>query len=105
MLKILIDTLKIDLRLLFYECIRILPKASRKKIAKQANKPPTYWEYVKRQFAKNKRALYASYVVIFLLFVAIFADFLANDKPIVMKYNGSWYAPVLKEHLMVHCNH
>ncbi len=70
------------------------------KIAKQVDTSPTYWEYVKRQFAKNKRALYASYVVIVLLFVAIFADFLANDKPIVMKYNGEWYAPVLKEYVV-----
>lgn len=70
----------------------------KKKIAKQANTSPTYWEYVKRQFAKNKRALYASYVVIFLLFIAIFADFLANDKPIVMKYQGNWYAPVAQEY-------
>ncbi|MFK7946026.1 MAG: ABC transporter permease [Saprospiraceae bacterium] len=70
------------------------------KIAKQANKPPTYWEYVKRQFVKNKRALYASYVVIFLLFIGVFADFLANDKPIVMKYNGQWYTPVLKEYVV-----
>lgn len=72
----------------------------KKKIAKQANTSPTYWEYVKRQFVKNKRALYASYVVIVLLFIAIFADFLSNDKPIVMKYNGEWYAPVLKEYVV-----
>lgn len=70
----------------------------KKKIAKQANQSPTYWEYVKRQFAKNKRALYASYVVLFLLFIAVFADFLANDKPIIMQHNGKLYAPVVKEY-------
>ncbi len=36
MLKTLIDTFKINLKLLSYECLRLLPKASRKKIAKEA---------------------------------------------------------------------
>ena len=70
----------------------------RKKVATVENSSSTYWEYVRRQFAKNKRALYAFYVVVVLLFVAIFADFLANDKPIMMKYEGHWHAPVLKSY-------
>ncbi len=72
----------------------------RSKIAKAEHRSPTYLEYAKRQFAKNKRALYAFYVVVVLLFIAIFADLLANDKPIVMQYKGSWYAPVFKEYIV-----
>jgi peptide/nickel transport system permease protein len=62
---------------------------------KQSNK---YWANVRKQYAKNKRALFAAYIVLFLGFIAIFADFLANDKPILMKYQDSWYSPVLKEY-------
>lgn len=57
-----------------------------------------YWSYVKRQFKKNKRALYSLYVVMFLAFIAIFADFIANEKPIVCTYQGKTYFPILKDY-------
>ncbi|MFN8295604.1 MAG: ABC transporter permease [Chitinophagales bacterium] len=57
-----------------------------------------YWSYVKRQFRKNKRALFSLYVVMFMLFIAVFADFLANEKPIVCTYQGKTYFPILKEY-------
>ncbi|MEM7102298.1 MAG: ABC transporter permease [Bacteroidota bacterium] len=60
----------------------------------------SYWAYVKRQFSKNKRALYSLYVVFFLAFIALFADFIANEKPILCKYDGSWRAPVIKEYMV-----
>lgn len=69
----------------------------RKNKQKTAGKK-TYWSYVRRQFGKNKRALFAMYIVCFLAIIAVFADFLANDKPIVMKYENGWYAPVLKQY-------
>lgn len=58
----------------------------------------SYWAYVKRQFRKNKRALYSLYFVFGLASIAVFADFLANDKPIVAKYDGEWHFPVFKEY-------
>jgi peptide/nickel transport system permease protein len=60
------------------------------------NKEQSYWSNVKRQFKKNKRAVFAVYVVLFLATIAVFADFLANEKPIVCKYQGKVSAPVLK---------
>ena len=62
----------------------------------QPTQSQTYWAYVKRQFKKNKRALYSLYIVIFLAGIAVFADFIANEKPILCKYEGKIYAPVLK---------
>jgi peptide/nickel transport system permease protein len=69
-------------------------------MSEQINTAPSqaYWSYVKRQFRKNKRALYSSYVVIFLAVIALFADFLANEKPIWCKYNGVSYFPIFKEY-------
>jgi peptide/nickel transport system permease protein len=57
-----------------------------------------YWSYVTRQFKKNKRALFSLYIVMFLAFIAIFADFLANEKPIVCTYHGKTYFPILKDY-------
>jgi len=56
----------------------------------------SYWAYVSRQFKKNKRALYSLYVVGFLALIALFADFIANEKPIICKYEGQIIAPVLR---------
>lgn len=58
-----------------------------------------YWSYVKRQFKKNKRAVISLYLVLFLAFVALFADFIANEKPIVCKHEGKVYFPIINEYL------
>jgi peptide/nickel transport system permease protein len=60
----------------------------------------TYWVLVKRQYRKNKLAVLSLYVILLLAAIAIFADFLANDKPIICSYKGSVYVPVIKEYLV-----
>jgi len=54
--------------------------------------------YVKRQFKKNKLAVFSMYIAIFLAFIALFADFIANEKPIVAKYKGEVYFPIFKDY-------
>lgn len=58
----------------------------------------SYWAYVKRQFRKNKRAMFSLYVISFLLLIAIFADVIANEKPLVAKYKGTTTFPVFKSY-------
>ncbi|MBT4947122.1 MAG: ABC transporter permease, partial [Candidatus Marinimicrobia bacterium] len=58
----------------------------------------TYSQIVGSQFRKNKLAVISLHIIYVLLFIFIFADFLANDKPIVMKYQGSTYFPVFREY-------
>jgi peptide/nickel transport system permease protein len=58
----------------------------------------TYWSLVKHQYRKNKLAVAAFYIVIFLVVIAVFADFLANNKPIYCKYNGESYFPIFKDY-------
>lgn len=60
----------------------------------------TYWSLVKHQYKKNKLAIIALYIVLFLVVIAVFADFLSNNKPIVAKYNGELYFPIFKEYLV-----
>jgi len=62
--------------------------------------PETYWRYVKRQYRKNKLSVAALYFIYFLFFIAIFADFLASDKPIICSYKGTFYAPVVQDYLV-----
>ncbi len=60
----------------------------------------SYWSLVKHQFKKNKLAVGGFYVVVFLIIVAIFADFIANNEPIYVKYNGTSYFPVFKGYMV-----
>lgn len=58
----------------------------------------SFWANVKKQFKKNRLAVYSLRFIYVLVFIALFADFIANEKPIVAKYNGTLYFPVLKSY-------
>lgn len=57
-----------------------------------------YWSYVKRQFKKNKRAVFSAWFVLILALIAVFADFIANEKPIAFKDDQGWHYPIFKEY-------
>jgi peptide/nickel transport system permease protein len=57
-----------------------------------------YWSIVLRQFRKNKIAVFALGIILCLFAMAIFADFVANDKPLVIQYRGSFYFPIFKNY-------
>jgi peptide/nickel transport system permease protein len=57
-----------------------------------------FWTNVKRQYRQNKRAMIGYYVILFLGFIAIFASFIANDKPIFAVHEGKWMFPVVKDY-------
>ncbi len=48
-----------------------------------------------RQFKANKRGFYSSVLFVFILFVSLFANFIANDKPLLVYYKNTFYTPVL----------
>lgn len=49
-------------------------------------------------FKKNKRA-YWSFVLFITVFVlSLFAELIANDKPIVVRYDGRWYFPIVRNY-------
>lgn len=56
----------------------------------------SYWQIVKRQFKKKRLAVWSLRVLMMLVFIALIADFLANEKPIVCKYQGETYFPIFK---------
>ncbi|HMS34939.1 MAG TPA: ABC transporter permease [Ignavibacteria bacterium] len=59
----------------------------------------SYWSLVKHQFRKNKLAMISLYIVLFLVFLALTADFLASSKPLYAVYKGETYFPVIKDYL------
>lgn len=47
------------------------------------------------QFKANKRGYYSFWIFMALLGICLFAEIIANDKPILVSYNGSLYTPFL----------
>lgn len=45
---------------------------------------------------KNRLGFFCFCVFILIFFVCLFAEFIANDKPILVKYDQDYYVPVLK---------
>ena len=46
------------------------------------------------KFRANRRAFYALWIFFGLFVVSLFAEFVANEKPLVVFYDGAFYAPV-----------
>ncbi len=46
-------------------------------------------------FLSNKRSLYSCVVFLLLFFLSLFAEFIANDNPLVVRYQKQWYFPVI----------
>ena len=49
-----------------------------------------------QNFKSNKRGLYSFWIFSFLFIVSIFADFIANDKPLLIRYNNNYYFPIIQ---------
>ena len=47
-------------------------------------------------FKSNKRAFWSFILFCFLFFFSLFAEIIANDKPLLIKYNGGYFFPILK---------
>lgn len=50
------------------------------------------------KFKANRRGFYAFIVFCVVLVLTSMADFIANDKPIVVRYDGSWYFPIFRQY-------
>lgn len=48
------------------------------------------------RYIKNKRSKAALVLLAFVLLLSVLAEFIANDKPLFLKYQGEYYFPVFK---------
>ena len=46
-------------------------------------------------FRANRRGYWSLWIFLFLFLISIFAEFLANDKPIFIQYDGRFFFPIL----------
>ena len=49
-------------------------------------------------FVKNKRGLYSFWIFFILFIISLFADFIANEKPLLVKYKNEFYFPILQSY-------
>ena len=49
-----------------------------------------------QNFKSNKRGLYSFWIFSFLFIVSIFADFISNDKPLLISYKNNYYVPIIQ---------
>lgn len=48
-----------------------------------------------QSFKGNRRGFYSTIIFLLLFTLSMFAEFIANDKPIVVVHKGDWYLPAL----------
>ena len=51
-----------------------------------------------RSFKAHRRGFWSLWIFLLLFFISLFAEFVANDKPVLIYYNSSIYFPILKAH-------
>ena len=61
---------------------------------------PSYRQFIWLRFRENKLALWSLRILGVLVLVAIFADFIANDKPLYCKFDQQYHFPVWEENLV-----
>ncbi len=47
-----------------------------------------------RNFSRNRRAFWSLWIFVILFGISLFAEFVANDKPILVNYRGDYYMPI-----------
>ena len=50
------------------------------------------------QFKANRRGFWSLWIFLVLFMITIFAEFIANEKPLLIKYKGEYYTPVFKSY-------
>ena len=51
-----------------------------------------------RNFRSNKRGFWSTWIFLALFLVTLPAEFIANDRPLVVSYNGQFYVPVVVDY-------
>ncbi|MBD42252.1 MAG: ABC transporter permease [Pelagibacteraceae bacterium] len=57
-----------------------------------------------KNFNSNRRGFYSFWIFILLLILSLFADFIANDKPLIIKYENKILFPIFKTYQETYFN-
>jgi peptide/nickel transport system permease protein len=80
--------------------IQLSPAALEEIGAADTERSGGLWADVWKRFKRNPIALAGFYVVCFLASMALFADFLANDKPYYLQYRDKIYFPIFRTYIV-----
>ena len=47
-------------------------------------------------FISNKRGFYSFWIFFILFMITLFSDFIANEKPLLLKYENKFYYPIFQ---------
>ncbi|MCB0585129.1 MAG: ABC transporter permease [Phaeodactylibacter sp.] len=67
-------------------------------IARRQAMGQSYRAIVRRQFRKNRMAVWSLRLLYLLLFIALTADFIANERPLYCKIDGETHFPIFKQY-------
>ena len=48
-------------------------------------------------FRANRRGYWSLWIFLVVFGASLFAEFIANDRPLLIRYDGAWYVPVLED--------
>ena len=66
---------------------------------KETGRSPSFWQNAMDRLRKNRLAMFAWRVILVLCLIAIFADFIAYNKPFYTQYKGETYFPLFNDYL------
>ncbi len=49
-------------------------------------------------FRSHKRGYWSLWIFLVLFCLTLFAEFIANDRPLLIRFDGHWYVPVLQDY-------
>jgi microcin C transport system permease protein len=49
-------------------------------------------------FKANRRGFWSLWIFLFLFVTSLFAEFIANDRPLLIEYEGAWYFPIFRNY-------
>ena len=49
-------------------------------------------------FRRNRRGFWSLWIFLAIFLITLFAEFIANDRPIILRYDGAWYLPVFVDY-------
>ncbi len=61
-------------------------------------RPPSLARRRWRQFRRNRRGYYSLIIFSVLFGLSLFAEFISNDKPYLVKYQGGYYFPIFRSY-------
>jgi len=47
-------------------------------------------------FKRNRRGFWSLWIFLFIFFISMFSEFIANEKPLLIEYNDQFYAPIFE---------